>query len=42
MMEKFLDDAERWEQRHMDTWFGRQIGSVGGATSAQFELISLE
>jgi hypothetical protein len=40
MMEKFLDDAERWEQRHMDTWFGRQIGSVGGATSAQFELMS--
>jgi hypothetical protein len=40
MMEKFLDDAERWEQRHMDTWFGRQIGFVGGATSAQLELMS--
>ncbi len=40
MMEKFLDDAESWEHHHMETWFGRQAGFVGGAASAQFELMS--
>lgn len=40
MMEKLLDDAEEWEQHHMDTWLGRIGGSLGGATSAQLELMS--
>ncbi len=40
MMEKFLDDAEKWERHHKDTWLGRIGGSIGGATSAQLELMS--
>ncbi len=40
MMEKFLDDAHKWEQHHMDTWFGRRGGTFGGALSAQAELMS--
>ncbi len=39
MMEKFLDDAQKWEEHHLDTWFGRQ-GTLGGAVSAQADLMS--
>ncbi len=40
MMEKFLDDAEDWERRHTESWFGRQFGTFGGAVSAQADLMS--
>ncbi len=40
MMEKFLDDAEDWERRHTESWFGRQFGTFGGAVSAQGDLMS--
>ncbi len=40
MMEKFLDDAEKWERRHTDSWLGRHGGTFGAATSAQADLIS--
>ncbi len=40
MMEKFLDDADKWERRHTESWMGRHGGTFGAATSAQVDLMS--
>lgn len=42
MMEKFLEDAADWGDRHEETWIGRKVGPdwFGAGLSAQTDLMS--
>lgn len=40
MMEKFHEDAYKYERRHSEAWHGRTFGDVGAATGATVESFS--
>ena len=40
MMEGFIEDAEEYERRHMESWLGRHGGYFGAGMSMQIDLLS--
>lgn len=43
MMEKFLEQADEWEERHENSWISKKIpgyGFIGTGVSAQLDLMS--
>lgn len=42
MMEKFVEDARKWERRHQETWIGEHLGPswFGTGLSMQADLMS--